>query len=84
MATNDAHYIEKEDSKMQNVLISIQTGKTIHDEGGLEFSTEEFYIKSKDEMENLFSAYEGAIENTVKIADRCNVSLLCNNRGEQP
>ena len=75
VATNDAHYIEKIDSKMQNVLISIQTGKTIYDEGGLEFSTEEFYIKSKEEMEKLFSAFDGAIENTVKIADMCNVTF---------
>jgi len=75
VATNDAHYIEKEDSKMQNVLICIQTNKTIHEEGGLEFSTEEFYLKSQQEMEKLFSAYDGAIENTEKIADRCNVTF---------
>ncbi len=75
VATNDAHYIERADSKMQNVLISIQTNKTIYDEGGLEFSTEEFYIKSKEEMEKLFSAFDGAIDNTVKIADMCNVTF---------
>lgn len=75
VATNDAHYIEKEDSKMQNVLICIQTNKTIHEEGGLEFSTEEFYLKSKQEMETLFSGYSGAIENTVKIAEMCNVTF---------
>lgn len=75
VATNDAHYITKEDSKMQHVLICIQTNRTVDQEGGLEFSTEEFYVKSQEEMERLFSAYEGAIENTQKIADRCNVTF---------
>lgn len=75
VATNDAHYIEKADSRMQNVLLCIQTNRTIYEEGGLEFSTEEFYIKSREEMERLFSAYSGAIENTVKIAERCNVTF---------
>ncbi|MBE6788233.1 MAG: DNA polymerase III subunit alpha [Ruminococcaceae bacterium] len=75
VATNDAHYIEKDDSKMQNVLISIQTNKTIYEEGGLEFSTEEFYIKSEQEMQSLFAGYPGAIENTLKIAERCNVTF---------
>lgn len=75
VATNDAHYIEKDDSRMQHVLICIQTNRTVDEEGGLEFSTEEFYLKSQEEMENLFSAYPEAIENTVKIAERCNVSF---------
>ena len=75
VATNDAHYIEKEDSRMQHVLICIQTNRTVDDEGGLEFSTEEFYVKSEEEMQYLFSAYPGAIENTQKIADRCNVTF---------
>ncbi|MEE1280137.1 MAG: DNA polymerase III subunit alpha, partial [Oscillospiraceae bacterium] len=75
VATNDAHYIEKEDSRMQHVLICIQTNRTVDEEGGLEFSTEEFYVKSQEEMQRLFSAYPGAIENTTKIAERCNVSF---------
>ncbi len=75
VATNDAHYIEKEDSRMQHVLICIQTNKTVDEEGGLEFSTEEFYVKSQEEMQRLFSAYPGAIENTSKIAERCNVTF---------
>ncbi len=75
VATNDAHYIKKEDSRMQHVLICIQTNKTVDEEGGLEFSTEEFYLKSEQEMRHLFSAYEGAIENTAKIAERCNVTF---------
>ncbi len=75
VATNDAHYIEKEDSRMQHVLICIQTNKTVDEEGGLEFSTEEFYVKSQQEMQRMFSTYSGAIENTVKIAERCNVTF---------
>lgn len=75
VATNDAHYIKKEDSRMQHVLICIQTNKTVDEEGGLEFSTDEFYLKSEEEMNALFSAYEGAIENTVKIAQKCNVTF---------
>ena len=75
VATNDSHYINREDSRMQHVLICIQTNKTVDEEGGLEFSTEEFYIKSQNEMEALFSMYDGAIENTKLIADKCNVTF---------
>lgn len=72
VATNDVHYIEKEDAKTQKVLICLQTGKKLGDDNALEFKTEEFYLKSGDEMKGLFSRFEGAIENTVKIADMCN------------
>ncbi|MBR2043574.1 MAG: DNA polymerase III subunit alpha [Clostridia bacterium] len=72
VATNDVHYIEKEDAKTQKVLICLQTGKKLNDEDTLEFETDEFYLKSGDEMSRLFSRFEGAIENTVKIADMCN------------
>ncbi len=75
VATNDAHYIEKEDSRMQNVLICIQTNTTVDQPGSLEFETEEFYIKSRDEMEALFGAYPGALDNTLKIAQQCNVEF---------
>ncbi len=75
VATNDAHYPDKQDARMQHVLICIQTNKTVDEEGGLEFSTEEFYVKSTEEMSALFSGYPGAIENTLKIAQRCNVSF---------
>lgn len=72
VATNDAHYVEKEDSKMQNVLLCIQTNTTVDAPGSLEFETDEFYIKSRDEMAQLFGNYPGALENTRKIADMCN------------
>ncbi len=75
VATNDAHYIEKDDSKMQSVLICIQTNTTVDEPGSLEFETEEFYIKSQDEMESLFKNYPGAISNTVKIAQMCNLEF---------
>ncbi len=71
VATNDVHYIEKEDAKIQKVLVCLQTGKKLREEGGLEFKTDEFYLKSGDEMARLFSRFDGAIENTVKIADMC-------------
>ena len=66
VATNDAHYISKEDSKTHSVLTSIQTNNS------LEFETEEFYIKSYEEMLELFSDIPEALDNTVKIAEECN------------
>ncbi len=72
VATNDAHYIEKEDSFTQKVLMCIQMNKTLDDEDAPGFDTDEFYLKSGDEMASLFSGYGQAIENTLKIADSCN------------
>ena len=71
VATNDAHYLRKEDSKMQSILICIQTGKTVQDADKLEFETDEFYLKSTEEMYDLFSIAPDACENTVKIAEMC-------------
>ncbi len=75
VATNDSHYVLKEDGKSQNVLVCIQTNRTVHDESKMEFETDEFYIKSYDEMNNLFSAYKDSLSNTVKIADMCHVDF---------
>lgn len=75
VATNDCHYINKEEAKAHDILLCIQTGKTLNDADRMRFQTEEFYVKSKEEMEKLFSQYEGAIENTQKIAEMCNVEL---------
>ena len=72
VATNDAHYVNREDAKMQKVLICIQTGKTINEDNPLFFPNDEFYLKSSEEMEELFPDTPEAIENTVKIAERCN------------
>ena len=75
VATNDAHYLAKEDSKMQHLLMCIQMGKTINDEMQLEFPTQEFYVKTGDEMKDLFPSVPSALANTAKIAEMCNVEF---------
>ena len=72
VATNDAHYLKKEDSYFHEVLLCIQTGKRMSDEDRMRFETQEFYIKSPEEMADYFSEFPEAIENTVKIAEKCN------------
>ncbi len=71
VATNDAHYLRREDSKMQSILICIQTGKTVNDSDKLEFETDEFYLKSTEEMYDLFAIAPDACENTCRIAEMC-------------
>ena len=78
IATNDAHYLRKEDAAMQDVLLCIQTGKTVDDPNRMKFETQEFYLKSEDEMRELFPNCQEAIENTQKIADRCNLEFVFN------
>ncbi len=78
VVTNDAHYLRKEDAKMQDVLLCIQTGKTVDDENRMRFSTEEFYLKSEEELRTLFPNCDEAFQNTVRIADRCNVEFVFN------
>ncbi|MCH5323834.1 MAG: DNA polymerase III subunit alpha [Eubacterium sp.] len=73
VATNDAHYLEKQDAFVQKTLTCIATNTTLNDKNGLHFPTEEFYIKSEQEMSMLFDAE--SIENTVRIAERCNVTF---------
>lgn len=75
VATNDIHYINKEDAYYQDVLLCIQTGKLVKDEDRMKMPASEFYLKSYDEMKEIFGAFEGAIENTQKIADQCNVDF---------
>jgi len=72
VGTNDAHYLKKEDSYNHEILLCIQTAKKMTDPDRMKFSTDEFYIKSPEEMADYFSAVPEAIENTVKIADKCN------------
>ena len=74
-ATNDCHYLEKSDAKMQNVLVCIQTNHTVGDGAVLEFPTEEFYVKSREEMAAALSGFEDALDNTVRIAERCQVEF---------
>ena len=71
VATNDAHYLKKEDSFNHEIELCIQTGKKIADEDRMHFQTDEFYIKSPEEMADYFSNVPEAIENTVKIAEKC-------------
>lgn len=75
VATNDAHYLRKEDSYNHEVLLCIQTGKKMSDEDRMKFDTDELYVKSPEEMADYFSNIPEAIENTVKIADKCNVEF---------
>lgn len=72
VATNDVHYITKEDSEAHKVLLCIQTGKKLSDENTLEFKTEEFYLKTEEQMLKIFSSVPEAIYNTEKIAQMCN------------
>ena len=76
VVTNDAHYLRKEDAAMQDVLLCIQTGKTVEDQNRMKFQTEEFYLKSEEELRQLFPGCDEAFENTVRIADRCNVEFV--------
>ncbi len=75
VVTNDAHYLRKEDAEMQDVLLCIQTGKTVDEENRMKFSTEEFYLKSEAELRELFPNCDEAFENTAKIADMCNLEF---------
>ena len=75
VATNDAHYLKKEDSYNHEVLLCIQTGKRMNDVDRMRFETEELYVKSKEEMIEYFKNLPDAIENTVKIAEKCNVEF---------
>ena len=69
--TNDAHYINREDAYYQDVLMCIQMGKNVSDTDRMRFETEEFYLKSEEEMRSLFPDLTEAIDNTAKIADKC-------------
>jgi DNA polymerase-3 subunit alpha len=75
VATNDAHYLQHEDAKAQEVLTCIQTGKTLHDEKRMRFSTDQFFIKSRAEMMQVFGEVEEALDRTWDIAQRCQVQL---------
>jgi DNA polymerase-3 subunit alpha len=78
VATNDVHYISKKDAAAQDVLLCIQTGKTVNDTDRMRFETEEFYLKSEEEMRALFPKYAAAFDNTVRIAEMCNLTFEFN------
>ncbi len=75
VVTNDAHYLRKEDADVQDILLCIQTGKTVDDLNRMRFETQEFYLKSEQELRALFPGCDEAFENTAKIADMCNVEF---------
>ncbi|MBI5875658.1 MAG: DNA polymerase III subunit alpha, partial [Deltaproteobacteria bacterium] len=75
VATNDCHYLRREEAKAHDILVCIQTGKTVNAADRLKFRTDEFYFKSPKDMETAFSAYPEAIKNTIEIAERCNLEL---------
>ena len=75
VATNDAHYLKREDAYNHEVLLCIQTGKRMTDPDRMRFETDELYVKSPEEMSDYFRNVPDAIENTVKIAEKCNVEF---------
>ncbi|MCI8328183.1 MAG: DNA polymerase III subunit alpha [Oscillibacter sp.] len=75
VCTNDAHYLREEDAEAHDVLLCIQTGKTLDDENRMRYEPRKFYLRSEEEMAELFAGYEGAVENTAKIAELCNMDF---------
>ena len=75
VATNDIHYVYAQDSEFHDILLCVQTGRTIHDADRMRFSGPDYYMKSEEEMTVLFAEFPDAIENTVKIAQRCQVDF---------
>ena len=76
VVTNDAHYVEKADARTQDVLLCIQTGKTVDEPNRMRFETEEFYLKSEEEMRSLFPTLPEAADNTAAIADKCRYDFV--------
>ena len=79
IATNDCHYLRREDADVHDALLCIQTGSILSEEKRMRFPSDEFYVKSPEEMAEIFSFAPEALENTVKIAERCNVELEFHN-----
>lgn len=75
VATNDLHYVQRGDSDFHDILLCIQMNKTVADEDRMQFNSDDYYLKSPTEMEELFPGLPEAFANTVKIAERCNVSF---------
>ncbi len=75
VATNDVHYLKKEDAELQDVLLCVQTGKTFDAPDRMKFETEEFYFKTYEEMQEALPGYEDALDRTLEIAEKCNVSI---------
>ncbi len=79
VVTNDCHYLRQEDADAHDALICIQTGKNVEDEKRMKYNTDQIYFKSADEMESLFGDFKPAMENTVHIAESCNLEIELGN-----
>ena len=75
VATNDCHYLNREEARAHEVLLCLQTGKTLESSDRMHFTTDEFYFKSPEEMAHLFSSLPEALANTIEIAERCNLTI---------
>ncbi|MCD6138035.1 MAG: DNA polymerase III subunit alpha [Deltaproteobacteria bacterium] len=75
VATNDCHYLDREDVRAHDILLCIQTGATVQEKKRLKFRTDQLYFKSPEEMKSYFRQYPGAIENSREISNRCNVEI---------
>lgn len=75
VATNDVHYLYKEDAELQDVMMCVQMGKTIDDPDRFRFETQELYLKTYEEMEEVLPGYQDALDRTIEIADKCNISI---------
>lgn len=75
IATNDVHYPNQKDAEAHDVLLCVQTGKTLDDPGRMKYSTDQFFFKSPDEMKKLFEEYPEAVANTLEVAEKCNLKL---------
>lgn len=84
VATNDVHYLYKEDAELQDVLMCVQMRKTIGDPNRMKFATDEFYYKTYEEMAEVFSGYLDALDATIEIANKCDVVLQTKSMGENP
>ncbi len=84
VATNDAHYLTREDAAAQEVLLCVQTGKTFQDEKRMKLTTNEFYVKTPQEMREAFAYIPEACDNTLEIADKCNLEFNWNDENGNP
>ena len=84
VATNDVHYLNKEDAEMQDVLMCVQMGKYLEDQDRLRFQTNEFYLKTREEMEEMFGDMPEVLDTTVEIANKCDVVIKTKSLGETP
>ncbi len=84
VATNDAHYLEQKHARAQEILLCLQTGKTLNDAKRMQFSTDQFYFKPPDEMKAIFQEHPEAIQNTIRIAEKCNFDMEINKQFHLP